>query len=138
MKVDFEKLEFGMKSFEWLGSQFNTEEVQTILNKLNLFETSDTSKKKKKDVSLFELSMTLKRVDIIAYVLRASIVAGGGKDPGHDEAREWCFANWISAIKIYVNYLQTLPGTGENDAEIRGNLKALARTEEETIATGAK
>jgi hypothetical protein len=125
MKLDLEKLEFGMGVYYWLGDNLFSkpeDDLTKINDKVNVFKGVEVDKNG--NYKIGEMPMTLGRVEQISYVLRAAIVTGGGKDIGDKEAKEWCLANWISAIKVYINFLKTQPGSGDNDQELKNMVAA--------------
>lgn len=116
MKADKIKLngkeyqpEFGMDLMEWLGEELKTDDLQEILNHFN-------------DLDFEKLKIS--NIPKYGLLLRGALKAGGSKDIGQKVANDWCLANPISAVKLFGEFVKTIPGQGESDRELEGNLIA--------------
>jgi hypothetical protein len=102
---------YGMELMEWLGKQLKTDEIGDIIN--HFVDIQDVKK------------LSLKHIPKFALLVRGAVFCGCGVTLTEKEVKDWCFSNAISASGVLNSFASFLPGQGESDKELLGNLKAL-------------
>lgn len=98
----------GLGLMEWLGKELNTEDLGEIIA---YFEDLNLNNK-----------LNIKHFPKLAVLVRGAVLSGSNEDPG--DVKDWCYSNAVSAIKVFTEFINNLPGQGESDKELVGNLEA--------------
>ena len=98
----------GLGLMEWLGKELKTDNISEIIEHFMDLDPRN--------------GMKFEHLPKYAMLVRGAVICGSKNDLGN--LKEWCYSNSISAMKVFNSFASKLPGTGESDKELVGNLEA--------------
>ena len=102
------KYEVGLDLMHWLGKELKTDNLAEIIEHFNDLDTSK--------------GVTLTHLPKFSFLVRGAIICGSKKDLGNLES--WCYSNAVTAMTVFNKWSSLMPGNGESDKELVGNLTA--------------